>query len=399
MTDREFADATYIEPITPEAVEKILAREAAAGTPIDALLPTLGGQTGLNTGMACYDKGILKKYGVKMIGADRDAIFRGEDRQVFKDLMIKIGLKVPRSGVVHTIAEARQVLDRLGLPLIIRPAFTLGGTGGGIAYNREEFETIVQRGLDASPVTEVLIEQSVIGWKEFELEVMRDRNDNVVIICSIENIDPMGVHTGDSITVAPIQTLTDKEYQRMRDAAIAVIRAVGVETGGSNIQFAINPDNGDMVVVEMNPRVSRSSALASKATGYPIARIAALLAVGYTLDELPNFITTDESKGGKYDYYTSACFEPTIDYCVIKIPRWTFEKFPDADETLTTQMKSVGEAMAIGRTFKEALQKGIRSMEVKRVGFGLDRYDQWLNAKKGSGFKAAGSGEDSDKTT
>jgi carbamoyl-phosphate synthase large subunit len=376
MTDPEFADATYVEPILPETVEKILAREKAQGTPVDALLPTLGGQTGLNTGMACWDKGILQKYGVKMIGADRDAIHRGEDRQVFKDLMIKIGLHVPRSGVVHNMDDARKVLADIGLPLIIRPAFTLGGTGGGIAYNIEEFETIVQRGLDASPVAEVLIEQSVIGWKEYEMEVMRDKNDNVVIICSIENIDAMGVHTGDSITVAPIQTLTDKEYQRMRDASMAVIRAVGVETGGSNIQFAINPDNGDMVVVEMNPRVSRSSALASKATGYPIAKIAALLAVGYTLDELPNFITTDKSKG----LHTSACFEPSIDYVVIKIPRWTFEKFPDADETLTTQMKSVGEAMAIGRTFKEALQKGIRSMEVKRFGFGLDSNDKSLKS-------------------
>src|SRR5205823_4940160 len=374
MTDPEFADATYIEPITPEAVEKILVREAAGGHPIDALLPTLGGQTGLNTGMACFDKGILQKHNVKMIGADREAIFRGEDRQVFKDLMIKIGLKVPLSGVVHNMDEARKVMEDIGLPLIIRPAFTLGGTGGGIAYNVEEFETIVQRGLDASPVTEVLIEQSVIGWKEYELEVMRDRNDNVVITCSIENVDPMGVHTGDSITVAPIQTLTDKEYQRMRDAAIAIIRAVGVETGGSNIQFAVNPENGEMVVVEMNPRVSRSSALASKATGYPIAKIAAKLAVGYTLDELPNYITSTKDR----QKWTSACFEPTIDYCVIKIPRWTFEKFPDADETLTTQMKSVGEAMAIGRTFKEALQKGIRSMEVKRFGFGLDANDKWL---------------------
>src|SRR3954454_4312845 len=381
MTDPEFADATYVEPITPECVEKILENEKRKGTPIDALLPTLGGQTGLNTGMACFDKGILEKYGVKMIGANRDAIWRGEDRLRFKELMGEIGLKVPRSGVVHNMDDARKVLADIGLPLIIRPAFTLGGTGGGIAYNREEFETIVQRGLDASPVTEVLIEQSVLGWKEYEMEVMRDKNDNVVIICSIENIDPMGVHTGDSITVAPIQTLTDKEYQRMRDASIAVIRAVGVETGGSNIQFAIDPDNGDMVVVEMNPRVSRSSALASKATGYPIAKIAAKLAVGYTLDELPNFITTDKSKG----LYTSACFEPTIDYCVIKIPRWTFEKFPDADETLTTQMKSVGEAMAIGRTFKEALQKGIRSMEVKRFGFGLDKSDKWLNANSTTG--------------
>src|SRR5687768_8564692 len=395
MTDPEFADATYIEPITPEAVEKILAYEKAKGTPVDALLPTLGGQTGLNTGMACYDQGILKKYGVRMIGADRDAIHRGEDRQVFKDLMLKIGLNVPRSGVVHDMEQARKVLEDIGLPLIIRPAFTLGGTGGGIAYNREEFEETVQRGLDASPVTEVLIEQSVIGWKEYEMEVMRDKNDNVVIICSIENLDAMGVHTGDSITVAPIQTLTDKEYQRMRDASIAVIRAVGVETGGSNIQFGINPDNGDMVVIEMNPRVSRSSALASKATGYPIAKLAAKLAVGYTLDELPNYITS--TKDGSL--HTSACFEPTIDYCVIKIPRWTFEKFPDADETLTTQMKSVGEAMAIGRTFKEALQKGIRSMEVKRFGFGLDKYDKWLNAEKGQGAGGKGQGDGSDKTT
>src|SRR5689334_13815398 len=366
--------------------------------------------------MACYDKGILQKHNVKMIGADREAIFRGEDRQVFKDLMIKIGLKVPRSGVVHDMVEARKVLKDIGLPLIIRPAFTLGGTGGGIAYNVEEFETIVQRGLDASPVTEVLIEQSVIGWKEFELEVVRDREDNCIIICSIENLDPMGVHTGDSITVAPIQTLTDKEYQRMRDAAFAVIRAVGVETGGSNIQFAINPDNGEMVVVEMNPRVSRSSALASKATGYPIAKIAAKLAVGYTLDELPNYITSRKSSSGDvvssadhgtgkpgWDLYTSACFEPTIDYCVIKIPRWTFEKFPDADETLTTQIKSVGEAMAIGRTFKEALQKGIRSMEVKRFGFGLDKYDKWLNSKRSMGVSPMPPREvtrdDSDKTT
>ena len=383
MTDPEFADATYIEPITPEAVEKILAYEAAAGTPVDAVLPTLGGQTGLNTAMACYDRGIFTKFGVQMIGANRQAIYRGEDRQVFKDLMIKIGLKVPRSGVVHSMDEARQVLEDIGLPLIIRPAFTLGGTGGGIAYNLEEFETIVQRGIDASPVNEVLIEQSVIGWKEFEMEVMRDKNDNVVIICSIENIDAMGVHTGDSITVAPIQTLSDKEYQRMRDASIAIIRAVGVETGGSNIQFAIDPDNGEMIVVEMNPRVSRSSALASKATGYPIAKLAAKLAVGYTLDELPNYIASKRSKDGKsWDTHTSACFEPSIDYVVIKIPRWTFEKFPDADETLTTQMKSVGEAMAIGRTFKEALQKGIRSLEVKRFGFGLDKYDKWLNAQK-----------------
>ena len=386
MTDPEFADATYIEPITPEAVEKILAYEKNAGHPIDAVLPTLGGQTGLNTAMSCYDRGIFTKYGVEMIGANRDAIHRGEDRQVFKDLMIKIGLKVPKSAVVHSLEEGRKCIEEIGLPLIIRPAFTLGGTGGGIAYNVEEFETIVQRGIDASPYNEVLIEQSVIGWKEYEMEVMRDKNDNAVIICSIENFDPMGVHTGDSITVAPIQTLTDKEYQRMRDASIAIIRAVGVETGGSNIQFAINPDNGDMIVVEMNPRVSRSSALASKATGYPIAKLAAKLAVGYTLDELPNYIASKRSKDGKtWETHTSACFEPSIDYCVIKIPRWTFEKFPDADETLTTQMKSVGEAMAIGRTFKEALQKGIRSLEVKRFGFGLDKYDKWLNAQKAGG--------------
>jgi carbamoyl-phosphate synthase large subunit len=379
MTDPEFADATYIEPITPEAVEKILQRESQGAQPIDAVLPTLGGQTGLNTAMACYDREIFTRFGVQMIGANRQAIFRGEDRQVFKDLMISIGLKVARSGVVHSPIEARKVLADIGLPLIIRPAFTLGGTGGGIAYNVEEFEEIVQRGLDASPVTEVLIEQSIVGWKEYEMEVMRDKNDNVVIICSIENVDPMGVHTGDSITVAPIQTLTDKEYQRMRDASISVIRAVGVETGGSNIQFAVNPDNGEMIVVEMNPRVSRSSALASKATGYPIAKLAAKLAVGYTLDELPNYITSKKDKS----LYTSACFEPTIDYCVIKIPRWTFEKFPDADETLTTQMKSVGEAMAIGRTFKEALQKGIRSMEVKRFGFGLDSNDDSLTGGAG----------------
>src|SRR4026208_614557 len=354
MTDPEFADATYIEPITPETVEKMRRYEKEKGTPIDAVLPTLGGQTGLNTAMNCFDQGIFTKYGVKMIGANREAIFKGEDRQVFKDLMIKIGLKVPRSGVVHTLDEGRKVLEDIGLPLIIRPAFTLGGTGGGIAYNLEEFETIVQRGIDASPVKEVLIEQSVIGWKEYELEVMRDKNDNVVIICSIENIDAMGVHTGDSITVAPIQTLTDKEYQRMRDAAIAVIRAVGVETGGSNIQFAVNPADGEMVIIEMNPRVSRSSALASKATGFPIAKIAAKLALGYTLDEIPNDITR----------LTPASFEPTIDYIVVKVPRWAFEKFPRADRTLTTQMKSVGEVMAIGRTFKEAFMKAFASLEL-----------------------------------
>src|SRR5205809_992950 len=369
MTDPEFADATYVEPITPEAVEKILIREAASGHPIDALLPTLGGQTGLNVGMACYDKGILTKHNVKMIGADREAIFKGEDRQVFKDLMIKIGLKVPRSRVVHNMQDANETLEEIGLPLIIRPAFTLGGTGGGIAYNVEEFETIVERGLDASPVTEVLIEQSAIGWKEFELEVMRDKNDNVVIICSIENLDPMGVHTGDSITVAPIQTLTDKEYQRMRDAAIAVIRAIGVETGGSNIQFAVNPDNGEMIIVEMNPRVSRSSALASKATGFPIAKIAARLAVGYTLDEIRNDITE----------VTPASFEPTIDYVVTKVPRWAFEKFPGTPDVLGTKMQSVGEAMAIGRTFAESLQKGLRSLEHGRLGLNCDPAEAMLD--------------------
>ena len=376
MTDPEMADATYVEPITPEAVEKILVREKEQGTPIDAVLPTLGGQTGLNVGMACHDQGIFQRHNVEMIGANREAIWKGEDRQAFKDLMLEIGLKVPLSETVHTMEDARAAADRLGLPLIIRPAFTLGGTGGGIAYNREEFDEIAWSGLDASPTTEILVEQSVLGWKEFELEVVRDKADNAIVVCGIENIDPMGVHTGDSITVAPIQTLTDKEYQRMRDAALRVIRAVGVETGGSNIQFAVNPANGDMVVVEMNPRVSRSSALASKATGFPIAKIAAKLAVGYTLDELPNDITGT----------TSACFEPTIDYVVVKMPRWTFEKFPEADETLTTQMKSVGEAMAIGRTFKEALQKAIRSMEVGRFGLGLDAHDKSL-ASRGTGFQ------------
>ncbi|HUO08225.1 MAG TPA: carbamoyl-phosphate synthase large subunit [Phycisphaerae bacterium] len=362
MTDPEMADRTYIEPITVEAVTKIIEKERP-----DALLPTLGGQTGLNTAIALYDAGVLAKYGVKMIGADREAIRRGEDRKAFKELMEQIGLECPKSGLAHSMQEARDVVKMTGLPCIIRASFTLGGTGSGIAYNMEEFETLAQRGLDASMITEIQIDQSLIGWKEYELEVMRDTADNVVIVCSIENFDPMGVHTGDSITVAPAQTLTDREYQRMRDASIAVIRAVGVETGGSNIQFGVNPKTGEIVVIEMNPRVSRSSALASKATGFPIAKLAAKLAVGYTLDELPNDITKK----------TVACFEPSIDYVVVKIPRWTFEKFPDADETLTTQMKSVGEAMSIGRTFKEALQKGIRSMEVKRFGLGLDKIDKW----------------------
>ncbi|MCP5517200.1 MAG: carbamoyl-phosphate synthase large subunit [Verrucomicrobiales bacterium] len=368
MTDPEFADRTYIEPITPECVEKIIEREkqtmaaeGAAGQLV--LLPTLGGQTALNTAMKLHASGALERHGVEMIGAKADAIERGEDRQVFKDLMLSIGLDVPISGTAHTLEEARQVAEMIGrLPLIIRPAFTLGGTGGGTAYNREEFEELAKRGIDLSPVNEVLIEESLLGWKEFEMEVMRDRKDNCVIICSIENFDPMGVHTGDSITVAPIQTLTDKEYQIMRDASFAVIRAVGVETGGSNIQFAVNPEDGRMVVIEMNPRVSRSSALASKATGFPIAKIAAKLAVGYTLDEIPNDITKE----------TPASFEPTIDYVVTKIPRFAFEKFAQADPTLTTQMKSVGEAMAIGRTFKESLQKCLRSLEIGRYGLGGD---------------------------
>ena len=354
MTDPEFADRTYIEPITAEVIEAIMEREKP-----DAILPTLGGQTALNAAMELNRNSALARHGVKLIGANAQAIAKGEDRQLFKEAMLRIGLEVPRSGVARTLADVDRVADEIGtFPLIIRPAFTLGGTGGGIAYNREELDVIVARGLDLSPVREVLIEESLVGWKEFEMEVMRDRMDNCVVVCSIENFDPMGVHTGDSITVAPAQTLTDKEYQVMRDAAFAVIREIGVETGGSNIQFAVNPDNGRMVVIEMNPRVSRSSALASKATGFPIAKIAAKLAVGYTLDEIKNDITRE----------TPACFEPTIDYCVVKAPRFTFEKFPQADATLTTRMKSVGEAMAIGRTFKEALQKALRSLEINRFG-------------------------------
>jgi len=362
MTDPEFADRTYIEPITPEVVEKIIERERP-----DALLPTLGGQTALNCAMDLVRRGTLDQYNVRLIGANAEAIAKGEDRLLFKEAMIKIGLDVPRSGIVHSPEEARKVARQIGaFPLIIRPAFTLGGAGGGIAYNREEYEGIVARGLDLSPIHEVLVEESLLGWKEFEMEVMRDRNDNCVIICSIENLDPMGVHTGDSITVAPVQTLTDREFQVMRDASFAVIREIGVETGGSNIQFAVNPENGRMTVIEMNPRVSRSSALASKATGFPIAKIAAKLAVGYTLDELRNDITRE----------TPASFEPTIDYVVTKVPRFTFEKFPQADPTLTTQMKSVGEAMAIGRTFKESLQKALRSLEVKRFGLLRDGADK-----------------------
>ncbi len=362
MTDPEFADRTYIEPITPEVIEAIMEREKP-----EAILPTLGGQTALNAAMELNRNGALARHGVKLIGANAQAIAKGEDRQLFKEAMLRIGLDVPRSGVARSLADIDRIVGEIGtFPLIIRPAFTLGGTGGGIAYNREELDAIVARGLDLSPVHEVLIEESLVGWKEFEMEVMRDRMDNCVVVCSIENFDPMGVHTGDSITVAPAQTLTDKEYQMMRDDAFAVIREIGVETGGSNIQFAVNPDNGRMVVIEMNPRVSRSSALASKATGFPIAKIAAKLAVGYTLDEIKNDITRE----------TPACFEPTIDYCVVKVPRFTFEKFPQAEATLTTRMKSVGEAMAIGRTFKEALQKALRSLEIKRFGLCGDGADK-----------------------
>ena len=361
MTDPEFADRTYIEPITPEVIRKIIEKEKP-----DALLPTLGGQTALNASMDLWHSGALQELNVRMIGANADAIAKGEDRLLFKEAMLKIGLDLPQSGVVHTMEDARSVAADIGtFPLIIRPAYTLGGSGGGIAYNKEEFETIVARGLDLSPVTEVLVEESLLGWKEFEMEVMRDCADNCVVICSIENLDPMGVHTGDSITVAPAQTLSDREYQIMRDQSFAVIREIGVETGGSNIQFAVDPENGRVVVIEMNPRVSRSSALASKATGFPIAKIAAKLAVGYTLDELPNDITRE----------TPASFEPTIDYVVTKVPRFTFEKFPAADPVLTTQMKSVGEAMSIGRTFKESMQKALRSLETGRHGFGWDGKD------------------------
>ncbi len=356
MTDPEFADVTYIEPLTPEMLDKIIAREKP-----DALLPTLGGQTGLNLSLELSRRGILKKHGVELIGAKEEAINRGEDRELFRKIMLEIGLDVPRSHIVRNLDDARVAAETIKIfPLIIRPSFTLGGTGGGIAYNREEYETMVAYGLEVSPTHQVLVEECLIGWKEFEMEVMRDHKDQCVVICSIENFDPMGVHTGDSITVAPAMTLTDKEYQLMRDASFAVIRAIGVETGGSNIQFAVDPKNGRMVVIEMNPRVSRSSALASKATGFPIAKIAAKLAVGYALDELRNDITRE----------TPASFEPTIDYVVTKIPRFAFEKFQGADTTLTSSMKSVGEAMAIGRTFKESLQKALRSLEIGARGLG-----------------------------
>src|SRR6187431_1606141 len=353
MTDPEAADRTYVEPLTVEIAEQIIALERP-----DAVLPTVGGQTALNLAVALHEQGILAKYGVELIGAQIDAIKVGEDRLLFRDAMEEIGLEVPSSGLARSLNEAMELVKMTGFPSIIRPSFTLGGVGGGIAYNIEEFRELAERGLNLSPVHEILIEESVIGWKEYELEVMRDVADNFVVICSIENIDPMGVHTGDSITVAPALTLTDKEYQRMRDAARRIINRVGVETGGSNIQFCVNPANGRMLVIEMNPRVSRSSALASKATGFPIAKIAAKLALGYHLDEIPNDITR----------LTPASFEPTIDYIVVKVPRWAFEKFPRADRTLTTQMKSVGEAMAIGRTFKEAFMKGVRSLELGKSG-------------------------------
>ncbi|MBT8334617.1 MAG: carbamoyl-phosphate synthase large subunit, partial [Deltaproteobacteria bacterium] len=360
MTDPGLADATYIEPITPEMVAKVIRAERP-----DALLPTLGGQTALNTAIKVAELGVLEEYNVEMLAADIDVIHKAEGRNEFREAMHAINLRVPESAIVHSLGDAIAAADDIGFPIIVRPSFTLGGTGGGVAYNRQELEEFCRHGLDLSMTTEIMLEQSLLGWKEFELEVMRDSKDNVVIICSIENMDAMGVHTGDSITVAPAQTLTDREYQIMRDAAIAIIREIGVETGGSNVQFAVNPLDGELMVIEMNPRVSRSSALASKATGFPIAKIAAKLAVGYTLDEIRNDITRE----------TYASFEPTIDYCVVKIPRWTFEKFPEAEDSLSTAMKSVGETMAIGRTFKEAFQKGMRSLETGRFGFGGDGRD------------------------
>jgi carbamoyl-phosphate synthase large subunit len=366
MTDPDLADRTYIEPITPFFVEKIIERERP-----DAILPTMGGQTALNTAVALADNGVLEKYNVELIGAKLEAIRKAEDRELFKATMDAAGLQTPKGGFVRSLEEAKELIEKIRFPAIIRPSFTLGGTGGGIAETPEVFEDAVQHGLEASPIHEILLEESVIGWKEYELEVMRDLQDNVVIICSIENFDPMGIHTGDSITVAPAQTLTDKEYQAMRDDAMKIIRAIGVETGGSNIQFAVDQRTGRRLVIEMNPRVSRSSALASKATGFPIAKMAAKLAVGYTLEEIPNDITK----------LTPACFEPTIDYTVVKIPRWDFEKFRGVDETLGVQMKSVGEAMAFGRTFKEALQKALRSLEQGRYGLGADGKDAFDPAR------------------
>src|SRR3954449_1266136 len=359
MTDPEYADHTYVEPITAAFVEKVLAQQAERGNKIDAVLATLGGQTALNTAVALHEGGVLEKYGVEMIGADFDAIQRGEDRQKFKYIVAKVGGESAKSAVCYTMEEVRETVADLGLPVVVRPSFTMGGLGSGMAYSVEDVERMAGDGLAASPTANVLIEESIYGWKEFELELMRDSHDNVVVVCSIENVDPMGVHTGDSVTVAPALTLTDREYQRMRDLGIAVLREVGVDTGGCNIQFAVNPDDGRLVVIEMNPRVSRSSALASKATGFPIAKIAAKLALGYTLDEVSNDITRA----------TPACFEPTLDYVVVKIPRFAFEKFPGADPTLTTTMKSVGEAMAIGRSFPEALQKALRSLEQAPGGF------------------------------
>jgi len=365
MTDPEIADATYIEPINSKYIEMIIRKEKP-----DAILPTMGGQTALNAAMDLHEKGILQKYNVELIGAKVDSINKAESRELFHNAMKKIGLNVSNGKFIKNFEDAKEFADKTGFPLIIRPSFTLGGTGGGIAYNVEEFETIVNKGLDASPTHEVLVEESMIGWKEFELEVMRDVNDNFVVICTIENMDPMGVHTGDSITVAPSQTLSDRQYQELRDAAKKIISEIGVETGGSNIQFAVNPDNGKVIVIEMNPRVSRSSALASKATGFPIAKIAAKLAVGYTLDEIPNDITKT----------TPSCFEPVIDYVVVKIPRWDFDKFrssnPDND-VLGVQMKSVGEVMSFGRNFKEAFQKAIRSLETGRAGLGADGKDTY----------------------
>ncbi|MDD3993495.1 MAG: carbamoyl-phosphate synthase large subunit, partial [Desulfobacteraceae bacterium] len=368
MTDPDTADRTYIEPVTPAAVSLIIEKERP-----DALLPTLGGQTGLNTAVEVARMGVLEKFNVELIGASIEAIQKAEDRDRFRRAMARIGLRIPKSGIATTMEEAHRIAGEMGYPIIVRPSFTLGGTGGGVAYNPEDLDLWAKAGIDASLIHQVMLEESVLGWKEYELEVMRDRSDNVCIICSIENLDPMGVHTGDSITVAPAQTLTDREYQSMRDAAIAIMREIGVDTGGSNVQFAIHPQTGEMVVVEMNPRVSRSSALASKATGYPIAKIAAKLAVGYTLDEIRNDITGE----------TMAAFEPTLDYCVVKIPRWTFEKFPETEDLLTTAMRSVGEIMAIGRTFKEALQKALRSLEIGRHGLGADGRDGIERGERG----------------
>ncbi|MEC8953396.1 MAG: carbamoyl-phosphate synthase large subunit, partial [Actinomycetota bacterium] len=365
MTDPDFADATYVEPLRLDVMEAIIARERP-----DALLPTLGGQTALNLAMELAEAGVLDRYEVELIGADAEAIATAEDRERFKVAMQEIGLVVPLSGIAHTMSEARTVMADIGLPVVIRPAYILGGRGTGIASNPEEFEAAAAKGIEASPISEILIEKSIAGWKEYELEVMRDRADNCVVICSIENLDPMGVHTGDSITVAPAQTLSDVEYQQMRDAAFACLRRVGVETGGSNVQFAVDPATGQQVIIEMNPRVSRSSALASKATGFPIAKIAAKLAVGYTLDEIPNDITRE----------TPAAFEPTIDYVVTKIPRWAFEKFPGTSGVLGTSMQSVGEVMAIGRTFAESLQKGMRSLENGRLGLNGDPAEAALDA-------------------